>query len=595
MGKYKVNTRTGKFDLVGRGGGGGGDYTLRSPQQTINVIPTTGGHNIDVASELQKKIENAYQSSIGRRIHCGTVGKFEMFRISYANTNSGRECSFQIVVRKLYTIVAVVEYTLIVGKTNQDGHNGDYIDYNYTVKYVKGNYEVNNLICCERIQAHTSSQNGIVVVFINATESDIMICYTMGARYPEVGSATIASGTIDYTNNGQPFTSSDNYVTATKFDPSSDSGEDSPTNYYRVPVSFGTPSQSIKIIGNTDADAVDDANILNSGQLLQIGNYYYLFYMGLPSGATSETQYYILSAYSEDGLTWHRGFPSGVTPPVTGTNRLIAESGLIEHCIVEVPDAQYPYRLICNKIVSSSNQSMRMYKSPDGINYTLVGTILNEKHDSQMSAICKGDKIEIYTRIWDDAHTNRQIGSLTIDLQGNIVKELQVVLGDNLYNSAAIPFDAHSELLFPTWYVGVNTSTQQDAHLECYQMQNGLPIKLNTNISQILKADEYWALVCPGIISVKGQKYIAVNAWKRHHYTVSGDVSYMETRLVPINIDIASSSAKAVSYDDTTTQFGADNVQGAIEAIGANLGGYSFTESIGIPTSLPPKTICFIK
>lgn len=317
---------------------------------------------------------------------------------------------------------------------------------------------------------------------------------------------------------------------------SSISGDSAPTNYYRVGVHFGTPSDSIDIVWSDDSDATSDEAVVNHGQLIQIGKYFYMFYLGLPIGATSETQYYILTAYSDDGQTWHRGFPPSVTPPVSGTNRLLSESGLIEHCIVEVPDHEYPYRLLCNKIVSSSSQSIRIYKSSDGINYTFVKTILSEKHDSQMSAVCKGNTIIIYTRIWDSAHTNRQVGAMTIDLDGNIVKPLHLILGDYLYNSASLPIDLKRELFFPTWYIGVNVSTQQDMHLECYQKQDEQFIKLNTNINGILNSDEYWALVCPGSIAINGQKYICVNAWKRHHYTVTGDINKMGLRLVPITI-----------------------------------------------------------
>lgn len=719
-------------------------------------------------------LQRAYDNAVGRRIHFDNPCCKELFRISYVNNNSGRETSFRVMVRSMYSIVAVIDYVLIVGKASSDGRSGEYIDLNYLVRYAKSGFDVSEIVCAERIQDLDTATNkeGVVVVYFKAAYEKMVAYLNVSARYPELNQIY---GTLDFSNLGALFTPTEGRVIATPFSSDSPtpsgggsasdisfddetsqmgvdnvqdaidkiaenlgvisslteedweairaaggiqsevdvlaavldgyiteptptpteewvsldiangtplngwwidgdckwysssactmryiaipegttkvkitanndyatfgaivksvntgsrvlvdtadgvsgrltilktesqefevgedakyvvysvssngtynqvpsdiscyvvqsntslrsgsddstptiskvkddinrlddeieelresiSGDSAPTNYYRVPVSFGNPSQSIKIIGNKDTDATDDAYVLNSGQLIQIGKYFYLFYIGLPSGATSETQYHILSAYSADGLTWQRGFPDGITPPVAGTNRLLSESGLIEHCVIEVPDSEYPYRLLCNKIVSSSSQSMRMYKSADGINYSLVCTFLNEKHDSQMSAICKGNTIEVYTRIWDSAHTNRQVGALTIDLNGNIVKPLHIVLGDYLYNSAAIPIDLHRELWFPTWYIGVNVSTQQDMHLECYQMQDEKAIKLNTNINQILNSNEYWALVCPGVITINGQKYIAVNAWKRHHYSISGDVNEMETRLVPINI-----------------------------------------------------------
>lgn len=310
------------------------------------------------------------------------------------------------------------------------------------------------------------------------------------------------------------------------------------SKYPDLSVNFGTPSQSIRMFGTTDGNS-DDSKIINSGQLITINGVHYCFYLGMPTSGSDENSYHILSAYSTDGTTWQRGFPSGVNPPVEGTARLFNEGGLIEHCVVKVNDANYPYRLICNKFHSSSSQTMRMYKSNDGIHYSFMRDILSEKHDAQISAINRGNSIKIYTRIWDSAHTNRQIGVMYIDLEGNITTKLHIALGNNLYAASASQIDLDRELLLPTWYIGVNTSTQQDAHLECYVMDGEKSKKLDTNINQVMKSDEYWALFCSGMISVNGQQYVAMNVWKRHHYAISGDVQQCETRLVPISVEKA--------------------------------------------------------
>lgn len=301
-----------------------------------------------------------------------------------------------------------------------------------------------------------------------------------------------------------------------------------------ISVSFG---ESKVMFTNSDSDAVDDKYIVNSGQLLRIGDVLYCYYLGSPSSSANESGMYLLSAYSTDGTTWHRGFPSGVTPPVSGTARLFNEGGIIEHCVVRVPDAQYPYRLLANKFVTTSSQIVRFYKSADGIHFEYMCDILNEKHDGQFSAVVRGNVIKLFMRVWDSAHTNRQVGVMYVDIDGNILTNLHIVLGDNLYNSASFPIDHDREILMPTWYKGTNVSTQEDMHLECYLLHGESARKLETNINSLIKSDEHWALMNVGVVSLNGQQYISYNVWKNHHYPLSGETRKQEMRIAKISVN----------------------------------------------------------
>ena len=287
----------------------------------------------------------------------------------------------------------------------------------------------------------------------------------------------------------------------------------------------------INIVSNSDKDVTEyETLLINFGQVLKIGNYYTCFYFG--SKTSGDQNQKIHCAYSSNGTTWTRGIPPEVTAPVAGTNLLFPVSGeaISECCWLRVPDNEYPYRMIGNTWVSNKPRCT-MWKSADGYNYTKMGFILDTGyHDTQYSAIVRGEVIKLYLRMDDGTPSNnykRSIGVAYIDIYGNVLTPAYRLIYDYHYTSGACMLDNTRELLIPTWFANnINSAPKtENCHLETYIVEGDKWEEIDTNINDCLNEDTLWTTVAQGFVTIGFEQYICVTERNTDHATAPDESS----------------------------------------------------------------------
>lgn len=220
------------------------------------------------------------------------------------------------------------------------------------------------------------------------------------------------------------------------------------------PSFVGSP---VTIFENDDATAVSgvDDGLLNAVSVVKISDsMYYMYYEGF-SGGGAYSNISLCFAYSTDGEHFTKGFPSGVTAPISGTNRLLPKGSTHGQCVVRVPDATNPFRMVTIK-GTDANRIAQLWKSADGINWTLHRQISGGYNDSFVSVIVRGNLLKIFLRNRDGEL--RTIGIITTDLDGNrqcsdYVTEISTHdATQHLYQASASILDDRRELLLPTVY-----------------------------------------------------------------------------------------------------------------------------------------------
>lgn len=269
---------------------------------------------------------------------------------------------------------------------------------------------------------------------------------------------------------------------------------------------------------------------------------YHLYYtsFGKNDNTSSSSYKHLMFAYSTDGTTWVRGFaPNHLAPNPDG---IIFENSVFEHHVFKVQDSNFPYRLICNYGVGKRDR-IRLYKSADAINFTLVRDILMGNYDSQMTAIDRGGMIKVYLRLRTATQSsqtgNRQIGYFYCDYDGNLIAPPTLAFdAENLYNSAAMPLDSHRDILFPTHYDA--DADQQD--LRCYIIDNNAVVQVPINTSKIISTNYQTFYVSPrGIVDIGGEQYIFYMARDTQHDTTGGVSRILKAKIkyntigVPLN------------------------------------------------------------
>lgn len=297
----------------------------------------------------------------------------------------------------------------------------------------------------------------------------------------------------------------------------------------------------ITVLSNDDAtEGSDEWSGLNFAQILKIDGYYVCFYFAAKiRGEYNQTIY---CAYSQDGTTWTRGFPTGVTPPVANSNRLFADDSdhITEACWFKVPDAEYPYRMIGNTNPTAQYGYKRctMWKSSDGFNYTKVGQILDDLHrDTQYSAVVRGNVIKLYgrTSVSDSHGYHRNIFVAYLDLDGNILTPPHDIIYDYRYTSAACILDNERELLMPTWFSSnVDSAPKtQNCYLESFIVEGDKWEAVDTNINDCISEGYNWFVVCPSFVTINKEQYILVNEKAIEH-----DDAASGTEKIPSNLKL---------------------------------------------------------
>lgn len=288
--------------------------------------------------------------------------------------------------------------------------------------------------------------------------------------------------------------------------------------------SVSCPNAATIVMATNDAEATQYDNLLiGYFNVLKVSdNLYYMYYSCCGQNdypMADDGAQHLAFAYSTDGVTWTRGIPQGITPPITGTN-LIFSQYVCNFQVFQVQDADYPYRLLCT-YRTANNPDTRLYKSANGVNFELVRVIFPYYNDNQPSCIVRGNVIKVYCRqrsdytgIVKNDKTMRWVGVYTLDLDGNVISPPTTFFGMNIYQASASILDERREVMFPTYY-NFNVDEQT---IRCY-IVDGLKIKRipfdTSNLIDPTTDQSYY--VAPNIVTIGNKNYIYMTARTTKH------------------------------------------------------------------------------
>lgn len=287
------------------------------------------------------------------------------------------------------------------------------------------------------------------------------------------------------------------------------------------------PVEADVVLSTADSGATQYDN-LNIGyfNVLKISEeMYYMYYscvgMNDYPSANDGAQHLAL-AYSTDSVNWTRGIPSGITPPVSGTN-LVFQNKVVGAQVFKVMDNEYPYRMLAS-YRTASNPDTRLYKSADGVNFSLVRVVFDYYMDNQVSCIVKGNIVKVYCRWRSDvdgvstsANTHRWLGVFTMDIDGNVILPPTTFGGRFFYQASAAVLDDRREVMFPTVY-NSETDTQW---IHCYIVEGRNMTRIPLDTSSMIESDEKSYYVAPGLINVGNDMYLYMSCRTTSHNAFS--------------------------------------------------------------------------
>lgn len=283
-------------------------------------------------------------------------------------------------------------------------------------------------------------------------------------------------------------------------------------------------------ISNTTGTAVDDGYIGCVSVVKISEQMYYMYYNCCPSGGIADNAMKLAFAYSTDGDTWVRGFPAGITPPVSGSN-LLSNEHHFQSQVVKVCDSEYPFRMVSSKWHNSIN----MYRSADGISWELIRTY-PRYYDSCPTLIVRGDVIKIYMRRRDvDTKQIRYIGVATVDLNGNLIGQPTIFFGKYLYNGGGSRLDDRREILFPTYF----NADDSEAHLTCFVVDGDKITPQEVDFSNIITANDKW-MEAYGLVNIGESMYLFMrlsNGLHNDPYPKKSDIVKAKVTFVRTGLD----------------------------------------------------------
>ena len=250
----------------------------------------------------------------------------------------------------------------------------------------------------------------------------------------------------------------------------------------------GTPDV---IFENDGADAISgvDDGCLNCVSVVKVNDsLYYMYYEAFAVGESGYANASLCFAYSTDGENFTKGFPQGTTAPISGTTLVLPKGTNHGACVVKVPDKDYPFRMI-GVIGTDSDRITKMWKSADGINWSLLRQITDGYNDSFTSCVVRGNMLKIFLRTRDA--TGRAVGVVCTDLDGNRYCgswNYEFSLEDakhQIYQASASALDDKREILLPTIY-NPNTS-EQDVY--CFILDGDNLKKVTLDTSSVITND----------------------------------------------------------------------------------------------------------
>lgn len=286
-------------------------------------------------------------------------------------------------------------------------------------------------------------------------------------------------------------------------------------------------SNSQKCLSIHDSGAGVEEN-MNIGyiQVLKVANdMYYMYYDASGTATPRDEQGFVTDnkraikfAYSTDGMNWVRGFPSYIqNPPADGVNaiQLMAGDRRLDIGSLSVFkaywDTEYPYRCI------TSDGSMYIYKSKDGVTFENGKLIDPTLRDCQPSIVVKGNVIKVYNR--DKSHPGRNIAVLYCDLEGNMLSPSSYLFGENnLYNSSACRIDDRREMLFPTTFMQYNIPNDPQG-LACYIVDGNRVSTVKIDENYFTQNGKFKSLYVSsgGIVDINGEHYLYYSVSEKYH------------------------------------------------------------------------------
>lgn len=271
---------------------------------------------------------------------------------------------------------------------------------------------------------------------------------------------------------------------------------------FMPPYSVTIDSNSIETI-LTQTQTFESRGMFFYNVLKITENLWYMWYSVLEDGATSDFQANLCFAYSTNGKDWIKGIPD---QPERENNIIVSglyEKAWLEHItFIEPSDTEYPYRILYSRYKADADgeQALYMSKSANGWDWIDHKLIINKKFDTQYSIdILPNGNYLIFLRLWDDPiHTDRQVGTVVINPNGNIVEPIKLILTGGLYTSSAHTLGNNRYVLFPTLY----NSVTQNISISISYFINGTGNNTFENITSQLLSSEMskWACVCPKLI-----------------------------------------------------------------------------------------------
>lgn len=253
---------------------------------------------------------------------------------------------------------------------------------------------------------------------------------------------------------------------------------------------------------------------------------YFLYYLafGEDTNGTDLSQR-MLFAYSKDLQTWVKKLPN--------KRHNIVMENIADASVSYFPNNEYPFKLICRQQIDGAN-FLVIYKSKNGYDFLLDNYLLKGKFDTQNTIIDENGNYRIFTRLWNDNHTIRMIGSALYDSNYVCIEPLHEIGIKYVYNPAAIKLANECYLLLPSYMNDLeNPDKSDEMSLKSYILTSNGITEISNNLSQ--KDSSSQIFVSPGIIEYKGNKYISYVAKDKGHNSSEFSKSYYRIIKVDIN------------------------------------------------------------
>lgn len=264
----------------------------------------------------------------------------------------------------------------------------------------------------------------------------------------------------------------------------------------------------IEIMSSTQAFSSYDRVGLNYFNIIKIKeDLFYMYYLafGEDTDGTDLSQR-MLFAYSTDLFHWSKTIPQK-------DNNLILEN-LADASVSYNPELDWPFRLVCRKMVDRVNH-LAMYRSKNGYEFEFCKYLLDGKYDTQSACIDGWEGYRLYTRMWNDEHTDRMIGVAKFDREDNCIDSLKSIGLHYVYNPACSKVDEKYVMLMPSYMNNLEKDGSDKMKVLTYLMDNNGVFPVETNFNQIENYDQIY--ISPGLVEWQGDKYISYQVKNQTH------------------------------------------------------------------------------